>query len=51
MTKIYDYKTHLLREVLLDPGEQHYLLKENLKRVREFAAEKARNQTTSEQPS
>ena len=35
MIKIYDYKTGNLREVVLDPGEKHYLLKENNKRVKE----------------
>ena len=36
MIKIYDYKTGKLREVILDPGDKHYLLKENNKRVKDF---------------
>lgn len=40
MTKILDYKTKKLREVILDPGEQHYLCKLNLRLIREQNAKK-----------
>ena len=35
MTKIYDYKTGELREVILDPGEKQYLCKLNLNLIRD----------------
>jgi hypothetical protein len=34
MIKIYALKTKKVREVILDPGEAHYLCKENLKRIK-----------------
>lgn len=45
MTKIYDYKTGKVREVILDPGEKHYLCKLNLRRINE--TKEARDQSTS----
>jgi len=33
MIKIYNFKTGKLREVILEPGERHYLCGENLKRI------------------
>ncbi len=40
MIKIYDYQTGLLREVMLDPGEKHYLCKLNLKSIKEHNGQK-----------
>jgi len=44
MIKIYDYKTGKLREVILDPGERHYLCKLNLKSIRKQNEQKEKQE-------
>lgn len=43
MIKIHDFKTGKVREVVLEPGESHYLRHVNLNRMKEQNAKKEKS--------